>query len=117
MTNHFVYILATISCETLARKIAIELIALRLAACVQRTPIISVYRWKGQKCENSEIELAIKTCACCLNAIKEVLHKDSSYDVTQILVCPILDGDEKYLQWLQSNIACNQISKSKANYE
>ncbi|MDE7317298.1 MAG: divalent-cation tolerance protein CutA [Helicobacter sp.] len=117
MTDHFVRVLATIANETLARKIAIELVELRLAACVQRTPIISVYRWKGQKCENSEIELAIKTCTCCLGAIKEVLHKDSSYDITQILVCPILDGDEKYLQWLQSNIACNQISKSKANCE
>ncbi|MDE6978849.1 MAG: divalent-cation tolerance protein CutA, partial [Helicobacter sp.] len=110
MIDHFVRILATTANETLARKIAIELVELRLAACVQRTPIISVYRWKGQKCESSEIELAIKTCTCCLNAIKKVLHEDSSYDITQILVCPILHGDEKYLQWLQSNIACTQIS-------
>lgn len=117
MTDHFVRVLATISCETLARKIAIELVELRLAACVQRAPIISVYRWHGQKCENSEMELAIKTCTCCVNAVKELVRKESSYEITQILVCPILDGNAEYLQWLQSNIACNQISKSKANYE
>ncbi|MDE6044793.1 MAG: divalent-cation tolerance protein CutA [Helicobacter sp.] len=106
--THFVRVLATISCETLARKIAIELVELHLAACVQRAPIVSVYRWQGHECENSEIELAIKTCACCVNAIKELLRKESGYATTQILVCPILDGDTDYLQWLQSNIACNQ---------
>lgn len=106
--NHYVRVLTTLANETIARKISIELINLQLAACVQRTPITSVYRWKGSVCENSEFQLAIKTCACCVKSIQDFLNEYSGYEVTQILVCPIQDGDAQYLKWLQSHIACNK---------
>lgn len=105
--QHFVRILTTVSSEEYARRISIELVEQQLAACVQRTPIHSVYRWSGRTCENSEFQLAIKTCMCCTNSIKSLLSTNSPYEITQILVCPILDGDLAYLQWVQDNVSCS----------
>jgi periplasmic divalent cation tolerance protein len=44
-----------------ADEIARTLVAEQLAACVNRVPVESVYRWKGEVHEESEVALLAKT--------------------------------------------------------
>ncbi len=98
----------TTGTREIAERIAVELVDLRLAACVQVSgPITSTYRWQGQ-IENAEEWLCTAKTVCAqLPAIQEVLKRLHPYEVPELIATEIVGGSEPYLQWLVEQLATN----------
>ena len=98
-------ITTTTGTREVAERIAVELVDLRLAACVQVSgPMTSIYRWQG-KVENAEEWLCTaKTSREKLPAIQELLKRLHPYEVPELIATPIVDGSEAYLKWLAEQL-------------
>ena len=81
---------------TLARALVTE----RLAACVNRMPLESVYRWQGAIEEAPEVLLIVKTRRGRLDALAARVQALHSYTVPEMVVLPLVAGWPPYLQWL-----------------
>lgn len=93
-------ILTTCPNETEADSLATGLVKKKLAACVQATPVKSVYTWKNDLCVDPEIKLAIKTRARLYPAVEDFILRHHSFDVPQIIQIPFSQGSQDYLDWI-----------------
>jgi periplasmic divalent cation tolerance protein len=67
-----------------AEKLARAVITERLAACVQLDAgVVSVYRWEGKVCEETEARLTLKTTPEAEPALRAFLAAQHPYDVPQ----------------------------------
>ena len=100
-----VLVLTTAGNQSEAQKIARELVARRLAACVNIIPRIqSVYRWKG-KIENAEeFLLIIKTTKARSADVQAAIRELHSYDLPECIVISIEDGSAEYLKWIEDSV-------------
>jgi periplasmic divalent cation tolerance protein len=104
MTQYAV-ILITVPSEELASKIAGYLVENKLAACVNILPQIrSVYYWEGKVCDDKELLLVVKTKSSIFEDLKKAVTELHSYDVPEIILLPINNGNKEYLQWIDDNI-------------
>ena len=100
----FVVAFSTIDSEKEALKIAKALVEAHLAACVNVVPkVISVYEWKAEICDETEVMLIIKTQQGRLEELKATLDEMHPYEVPELIVMPITDGLPDYLSWLLTN--------------
>jgi periplasmic divalent cation tolerance protein len=81
-------------------RIADELLASRLAACVQVLPIRSIYTWKGKTVREGETLMLIKAKASDFESIKETILKLHDYEVPEVISLAIDQGSEVYLRWI-----------------
>lgn len=99
--TEFVEIVTTTANREEAQRIAQDLVARKLAACVQVAgPVTSVYWWQGALETAEEWQLAIKTRRELYAAVEATIHELHSYEVPQILAFPVLEGSRRYLDWL-----------------
>ncbi|WP_233259305.1 divalent-cation tolerance protein CutA [Ramlibacter sp. WS9] len=85
-----------------AQRLAREIIAQRLAACVQvEQGVASFYRWKGELCEESEVRLVIKTLPGCEAALQALFAKHHPYEVPQFLAARLI-ASPAYAQWARA---------------
>jgi periplasmic divalent cation tolerance protein len=101
MDNNHVLVYLTTPDMQIGEGIANALIERRLAACVNLTPVHSIYRWEGQINREDETLLIVKTRADLfetqfLPAVQE-LHP---YQVPEIIALPIMMGAAGYLRWI-----------------
>src|SRR3989338_8579381 len=68
-----------------ARKIANMLVGERLAACINMFPIESLYRLKGELCNEKECGMIIKTTKNKINDVMEKIKSIHSYKVPCII--------------------------------
>ncbi|MCL2366305.1 MAG: divalent-cation tolerance protein CutA [Oscillospiraceae bacterium] len=96
------YMLVTTTCpdKDAARKIAGLIIEARLAACVQLLPIDSIYTWKDNVCDESEILLLIKTKTTLYEQLQSLIWRNHAYDVPEIIQLPITGGLPAYMKWI-----------------
>jgi periplasmic divalent cation tolerance protein len=87
--------------EVIARMIIEE----RHAACVNITPVRSVYRWDGEVVVDNEQLLICKTTADRRGDLIRRIGEVHSYDTPEVLALSILDGDDSYLAWVQSEVS------------
>ncbi|HUZ23827.1 MAG TPA: divalent-cation tolerance protein CutA [Streptosporangiaceae bacterium] len=91
--------------ETLARG-AVEA---RLAACAQVSdPVSSVYWWNGAVDSAREHVVTFKTTQAHGSALVEYIKKAHPYDVPEVLVAPVLSGNDAYLAWVAAETATAQ---------
>ncbi|MDI6797802.1 MAG: divalent-cation tolerance protein CutA [Desulfatibacillaceae bacterium] len=84
-----------------ARKIADELIAKRLCACVNIfPPIESVYYWNNAVQRNNEVAFIAKTRQSLVPQVIEEVKKLHSYEVPCVVSLPIERGNPHFLQWI-----------------
>jgi len=83
-----------------APRIAAALVAEKLAACVQRLPIDSTYRWKGEVETAREALLLIKIRAADYAAVEQAIRALHDYEVPEIIALPVMQGFAGYLSWL-----------------
>jgi periplasmic divalent cation tolerance protein len=94
-------VLTTVGTEEQANRIAQELVARRLAACVSIVPgVRSVYRWQGEVVSDGEFLLIAKTREGDFEAVRAAIRELHSYDVPEILALPVGQGDPDYLDWI-----------------
>lgn len=87
-----------------ALSIARTLVAERLVACVQIIPRIrSIYRWKGQVCDEEEHLLLMKTRSDLFPTLQNRIRELHSYEVPEIVSFSITDGLPEYLSWVIEN--------------
>ncbi len=97
----FILVFSTCGAQEEARRIARELVARRLAACVNiLSPVESVYRWKGAVEEASEWLLAIKTRRALFDPLAAAIKELHSYEVPEIVALPLVAGASSYLDWI-----------------
>jgi periplasmic divalent cation tolerance protein len=96
-------ILTTTDSEAEADGIARSLVEVRLAACVQRWPIESVYRWKGAVEQAGEFALLIKTTVDRAVAVETWIGRHHSYEVAEVMMIPVPRVAEAYRAWVEAS--------------
>ena len=89
-----------------ARRIARAALEKRLIACanILRSPVDSIYRWKGRVETARETLMLLKTATGQLAQLEKEVKRLHSYDVPEFVVVPIAAGSREYLQWLGDNV-------------
>jgi periplasmic divalent cation tolerance protein len=89
-----------------AARLAQELVARRLAACVNVVPgVRSFYWWDNRVQDDNEVLLVIKTRVELLPQLEAALNELHSYEVPEFVVLPIVDGSSAYLNWIDANVS------------
>ena len=83
-----------------ANAFAHALVDTRLAACVQITPIHSVYRWQGTVEAADEQLLTIKTSRERLDALEAFVKAHHPYDEPEWIVLPVEAASNGYAAWV-----------------
>jgi periplasmic divalent cation tolerance protein len=100
-----ILVLTTTDSRELAGKIAAALVESNAAACVNIVEgIRSVYRWKGEVCDENEWLLLIKSIASRQEAIRAMIRDLHSYEVPEMIVISLSGGDPDYLAWLARQV-------------
>ena len=91
---------------TAARRAAATLVGERLAACAQVAgPIESTYRWDERIETAPEWYCHLKTTTARVPGLRARLREIHPYDIPEIIVLPIADGDPAYLRWIEESVA------------
>ncbi len=87
-----------------AQRIASDLVARQLAACVQVLgPMASVYSWKGEVHQAQEWLLLVKTTADAFPRVAEVVAQQHRYDVPEVVAVPVTHALAEYATWVRNN--------------
>lgn len=88
-----------------AERLADLIIGSRLAGCVQILPqMTSVYIWEGVVQKEPEHLLLIKTLNSKFEELRELISKNHSYEIPEIVGIPTETVSGPYHQWLESNL-------------
>jgi periplasmic divalent cation tolerance protein len=80
--------------------LAKSLLEKNLVACVNIMPVRSLYRWKGESCDDEEHLLIIKTRRELADGVIRAIKAEHSYEVPEIIVLPVIAGHAPYLDWV-----------------
>ena len=104
MNTPYIQIQTSINDKKEASKIAQQLIQKKAAACVQISgPITSYYEWKNQIETTEEWVCTIKTTQEKYTQVEKIIKENHSYEIPEIIVVPILNGDKEYLEWIHTS--------------
>lgn len=102
-THLIVYI--TVPDIQTGEKIAEALIEKKLAACVNLTPVRSIYTWQGKLEREEEVLLIVKTLARLFaEQLVPAVLAIHPYQVPEIIALPIVMGFAGYLDWINEEI-------------
>ncbi|MCF8165135.1 MAG: divalent-cation tolerance protein CutA [Rhodoferax sp.] len=88
-----------------AKKMALQLIEDRLAACVQiQEGMHSIYRWEGKVCEGNEVLLSAKTVADKWIDISNFIKGHHPYDLPEVIAYAPENYDAHYGKWVESEV-------------
>ena len=105
MTTEAFVVLCTAPDADVAAKLARGLVEAKLAACVNLIGgLRSFYVWKGELCDEAEVQLVIKTRVERLDALGAWLDANHPYDVPEVLHLQVAGGSQKYLSWLEAQM-------------
>jgi periplasmic divalent cation tolerance protein len=107
MTSTPIVALITAPSEEVGREIAGALLEKKLAACVNILPgLRSLYKWKGETCDDAEVLLIAKTRAEVFQeGFVPVVRAVHPYEVPEIIALPITMGLQSYLDWIGEETA------------
>jgi len=98
-----ILVLTTVPERAGAEALARELLAARLAACIQIGGAVqSLYHWRGQIETAKEIPVAIKTRAALYARVEAAIRGRHPYELPEIVVVPISDGLPGYIDWIHA---------------
>jgi periplasmic divalent cation tolerance protein len=81
-------------------ELAQGLLEKNLAACVTIMPVRSLYRWKGELCDDGEHLLSIKTRRELADVVIQEIKAAHPYEVPEIIAVPVVAGHAPYLAWV-----------------
>jgi periplasmic divalent cation tolerance protein len=98
-------VVVTAGTEEQANLLGEELVARRLASCVNIVPgVRSIYRWQGKICRDGEWMLIAKTLDSEYEAIEATIRELHSYELPEILAFEIRRGEPRFLQWIEDSL-------------
>ena len=101
MSDYSVVFMSASSHEE-AENIAENLVSHKLAACVNILPNMkSFYWWDDKVCKDDELLLVAKIKTSLFKDLEKAVKKLHSYDVPEIILLPIENGSNAYLQWME----------------
>ena len=81
------------------------LIQKKIVACVNIYPaVLSIYRYNNEVVEDNEYLVHIKTTSDKFTEIRKIIERLHNYETPEIISLEILEGNEKYLKWIQDEI-------------
>jgi periplasmic divalent cation tolerance protein len=84
-----------------AIKLAHELVAQKLAACVNvLAECVSIYRWKNTIENAREVPVLIKTRAARYAEVEAAIRGRHPYELPEIIAVPVVRGFDDYLRWV-----------------
>jgi periplasmic divalent cation tolerance protein len=99
-------VLTTFPQREAAESLARELLAARLAACIQiGATVHSLYHWHGEIETADETPVAIKTLAALYPRLEEAIRARHPYELPEIIAVPITHGLPAYLDWIAAETA------------
>ncbi len=111
-SDPIVLALSTCPDEPAAKRIAEMLVAERLATCVSRIQDVrSSYFWDGRLQDDAEILLMIKTVGSRVPELTARLKEIHPYELPELIVLPIIGGNEAYIQWVREGVAKGTTSE------
>jgi periplasmic divalent cation tolerance protein len=103
--KEYIQVWTTVANQAEGERIAHELLARRLAACVQLVgPLASSYWWQGEIARAEEWLCIAKTERRLFESVAETIKRVHSYTVPEIIAIPIVAGSESYLRWLREQL-------------
>lgn len=98
-------VLCTCPDEQTAINIAENIVAQRLAACVNVLPsLYSVYHWQDNVESAQESLMIIKTTGNKYPSLEKVITSLHPYEVPEIIAVDINSGLPEYLKWIENSI-------------
>jgi periplasmic divalent cation tolerance protein len=108
-----ILVFSTCETEEEATRVAHSLVEKKLAACVNIVPgARSIYRWHGKVEDAKEFLLAIKSRRDLFDRLRGELEHMHSYEVPEAIAVPVVDGSERYLDWIESALSPQQTSEA-----
>jgi periplasmic divalent cation tolerance protein len=99
--DEVVIVLTNLPDRAAAVKLAQELVARRLAACVNvLAECTSIYRWRGAIENTAEVPVLIKTREARYAEVEAVIRSLHPYELPEIIAVPVRHGLDEYLQWV-----------------
>jgi periplasmic divalent cation tolerance protein len=99
--DEVVIVLTNLPDRASALKLAQALVDRRLAACVNvLAECTSVYRWKGEVENASEVPVLIKTRAERYGEVEGAIRELHPYELPEIVAVPVRHGLDDYLAWV-----------------
>ena len=97
-------VMTTVASTAQAQALAREVLAARLAACVQlEGGLTSFYRWEGRLCEEPEVRLVIKTLPQHESALQKLFTAQHPYELPQFAVMRMKASDA-YFEWVRTEV-------------
>lgn len=94
-------IVTSVGTEQQAVEISEDLVARRLATCINIVPCLrSIYRWKGKVCADTEHLLIIKTRSSLFGAVSAAIRELHSYELPEVLEFPIVRAEPNFHRWV-----------------
>ncbi len=101
-----VVVLSTCASAAEAEALARALVEKRFAACVNVIAgVRSVYRWQDVIQQEEEALLVIKSSRVLVEELRAEIERLHSYEVPEVIVLPVVDGSERYLAWMNRELA------------
>ncbi|WP_394176572.1 divalent-cation tolerance protein CutA [Thalassotalea litorea] len=98
-------VLCTCPDKSSAVNIANALVDEQLAACVNLVEsVTSIYQWQGQRQQDQETLMIIKSAKHLFTALEKRITVLHPYDVAEIIALDIQQGNEAYLNWIDSMV-------------
>lgn len=96
--NSLLLVFSNVPDRGLAKQLAAQIIAAKLAGCVNiSADILSVYNWDGQLQTENEVQLMIKTTQACYTRLEAMIRSQHPYELPEIIAIPIVTGLPAYL--------------------
>ncbi len=102
MTTALLAVWTTVATREDAQRIAETCVRERLAACVQLSPIDSVYEWQGALQQEAEVRLLLKTTAGRYPALAQRLRQLHPYELPAIFALPVAEAASDYIAWVEA---------------
>lgn len=84
-----------------AQRLAKQLVATKIAACVNiMAPCVSTYRWQGAIESAEEVPILIKTLRAHYHKVEQTIRECHPYALPEIIAVPVVEGLADYLGWI-----------------
>lgn len=104
--NDVVIVLTNLPDRAAALKLGQDLVARRLAACVNvLAECASVYHWKGAVENAREVPVLIKTRAALYPEVEAAIREQHPYELPEVIAVPVVHGLPGYLEWVNDETA------------